>query len=99
MNRESDNMVLAPYNLDPEFSVKGIDSQQLIEDTTTHPSAFSVQLQSFQNVYKQLKYCFGCFPKICVKNVVVPEFCLSTAILESVSLANEINRNRRRDVE
>jgi len=46
MNRESDNMVLVTYNLDPEYPVKEIDSrQQLIADTTAHPPAFSVQLQ------------------------------------------------------
>ena len=61
MNRESDNMVLVTYNLDPEYSVKEIDSrQQLIADTTAHPPAFSVQLQKdSHNVYNQNNILYG----------------------------------------
>jgi hypothetical protein len=46
-----------------------------------------------------LKYCVGWFPKICLKKVVVLEFFLSTAILESVSLAIAMNWKSRCDAE
>lgn len=47
MNRESENMGLDLYNVYPEYSVEENNSrQQLIAQTTSQPSSFSVQLQS-----------------------------------------------------
>jgi hypothetical protein len=102
MNRESDFMGLDPYKLDPEYWVEKIKSSTFNRRNNSTLTLFCMTTIIFQTIINSSTILFEFLPKnVCVTNFVVRECCLSSAILDSVSLfgIDTGNRNTRCDVE
>jgi len=83
-------MGFVPCNFDPEYSVDKIKSSTVKSRINSTPiPLFCTTPIIFQNVNNPSKILFWFSSQnICVKNIVVREFCSSWAILESVLLLN-----------